>query len=456
MLIIPNFTAFARRLQAAKTGARANPPRPQELEAIYQQLDLWSGRQMDWLTENAKMDRPVKGQRWVVRGISFMSANVAKKVVRAEPAKWGLTAAEVDQLQNTCPGATAGCLAVCLVDSGQMGMPDAKSAQLRRQLAFSFKRDAFFTMEVIAIANLCKWARQRKTKVGIRLNVTSDIDWASIPVTIDPWLADYLSRRRTVNIAPGRYRCICDVFPGIRFYDYTKVVPVMERFLAKRDWPRNYHLTWSLAETPSNRQMALKCLLARACSVSVPFALPATQKRFGAWKPLPETLTLVDNAPGREPVPHTFAVTNADTHDLRFLDPFGTWAGLHFKLPLAKAALKGKSIAEKMRAGGDFVDTGGSMHPTISVYRAWGGVKSNPYAFTTVDEIRRRIRAQKQQAATVRIVRKNPLRRGWSRATVSANIRELMHAGRPQRQAIAIALSQARRVGGRRAGIRRR
>lgn len=38
----------------------------------------------------------------------------------------------------------------------------------------------------------------------------------------------------------------------------------------------------------------------------------------------------------------------------------------------------------------------------------------------------------------------NPLRRGRSRATISANIRELMHAGYPQKQAVAIALATAR------------
>ena len=41
-----------------------------------------------------------------------------------------------------------------------------------------------------------------------------------------------------------------------------------------------------------------------------------------------------------------------------------------------------------------------------------------------------------------------PLKRGWSKATVSANIRFLMHEGYPQKQAIAIALAHARKTGG--------
>lgn len=39
-----------------------------------------------------------------------------------------------------------------------------------------------------------------------------------------------------------------------------------------------------------------------------------------------------------------------------------------------------------------------------------------------------------------------PLRRGSSRKAVSQNIRTEMAAGKPQRQAVAIALSEARRT----------
>lgn len=36
-----------------------------------------------------------------------------------------------------------------------------------------------------------------------------------------------------------------------------------------------------------------------------------------------------------------------------------------------------------------------------------------------------------------------PLKKGKSKKAISANIRELMHTGRPQKQAIAIAMSKA-------------
>lgn len=40
-----------------------------------------------------------------------------------------------------------------------------------------------------------------------------------------------------------------------------------------------------------------------------------------------------------------------------------------------------------------------------------------------------------------------PLKKGTSRKVISKNIKELAHSGRPQRQAVAIALNTARRSG---------
>ena len=48
-----------------------------------------------------------------------------------------------------------------------------------------------------------------------------------------------------------------------------------------------------------------------------------------------------------------------------------------------------------------------------------------------------------------------PLKRGRSRKTVGDNIRELLTTGRPHKQAVAIALSEARRGKGRRSQRRK-
>lgn len=44
-----------------------------------------------------------------------------------------------------------------------------------------------------------------------------------------------------------------------------------------------------------------------------------------------------------------------------------------------------------------------------------------------------------------------PLKKGKSKKVVSENISELVHSGRPQKQAIAIALNEAREYGKKRA-----
>lgn len=46
-----------------------------------------------------------------------------------------------------------------------------------------------------------------------------------------------------------------------------------------------------------------------------------------------------------------------------------------------------------------------------------------------------------------------PLQAGWSRKTISANIRKLRHEGYAQDQAVAVALENARRTGGGARGV---
>lgn len=41
-----------------------------------------------------------------------------------------------------------------------------------------------------------------------------------------------------------------------------------------------------------------------------------------------------------------------------------------------------------------------------------------------------------------------PLKKGTSKSMVSSNIKELVHSGRPHKQAVAIAMSQKRKSGG--------
>lgn len=49
-----------------------------------------------------------------------------------------------------------------------------------------------------------------------------------------------------------------------------------------------------------------------------------------------------------------------------------------------------------------------------------------------------------------------PLKSGSSKKTISDNIRELKHSGKPQKQAVAIALSKARESGSKKSGGKRK
>jgi hypothetical protein len=164
------------------------------------------------------------------------------------------------------------------------------------------------------------------------------------------------------------YQNLMALFPKVEFYDYTKVQSRMERFLWG-DLPANYHLTWSLAETDANRRMALAVLHSKRSTVAVPFDITAprsgtmTTEQKLSKSPLPKTLSL------REPngTLHTFPVVDADKHDVRRLDPPGSFSGLRFKIP-KKKALKGSSTAQKVDAAHGFViKTGGSQHPVIPI-----------------------------------------------------------------------------------------
>jgi hypothetical protein len=364
-------------------GLRRNPARKNEdLEKVYASISGWAKKSMDWLTENEKMSKPVPGQKWMLRGVSLIpSDRLFRFFTYREGGKlhynrklmkdYNVTESDLHSLTNVCPHATKGCMAVCLVDAGQMGLPASRNAQVRRHLTFAKERKAFMTILMVSIAGLVQTARKERARVGIRLNVTSDIPWQDYEVEVPPWLS------KKLGVRSGKYKNIMSVFPKVLFYDYTKVPHTMQSFMAGKDgtgyFPKNYHLAWSLAETTANRKTAVKVLAGKYSTVTVPFDILGKQQLKGKVKlslqqklearPLPETLGF--RFPGGST--YVFDVIDADRHDLRPIDPPGTVAGLRFKLPRSKAAL-GKTDVEKMRMAGAFVvSTRGSKHPVIPV-----------------------------------------------------------------------------------------
>lgn len=339
-----------------------------------------------------------RGVAYVTTGLALTSANYLARFVRdpAEQARVGLTPEDFDltaddvaalaKMPGVCPGASAGCMAVCLVDAGQQGTPTAKVAQIRRHLAYTFSRDALcasIAIELVALVKKVqrinkaggkvyhKAAKRKVSKAGkvtpakaawtetlgnvypaVRLNVDSDIAWETVTFDVDPWLAQMVQQISTGAVQPGKHTFM-SLFERseIIFYDYTKIPLRFRRYAEDPSWPSNYFLTFSLSELPANRALAAEYIRRvqagerlRPAQIAVPFVYyEPTGERYirlpgktGKQWPLPKTLTIEDN---RGPV--TAVVLDGDPSDARFDDAAhhpASFAGLRFKEILAKSS----------------------------------------------------------------------------------------------------------------------
>ena len=181
--------------------------------------------------------------------------------------------------KNTCPKATKGCIAACLNTAGRGGMFKKgentnviQKARIRKTQYF-FNNRAEFMKDLYA--DICKGIRLAN-KLGLepvfRLNGTSDLSWEKYEMT--------------------EGKNVFDVFAGIQFYDYTKVLGRKVKHI------ENYHLTFSKAD--GNDSDVAEALMQGMSVVAV-------------YDKIPE------------------GVPSADETDLRFLDPKGIMLGLKAK-----------------------------------------------------------------------------------------------------------------------------
>lgn len=198
---------------------------------------------------------------------------------------------------QVCPQASDGCAAACLHTAGNPAYMAQKDASRRAKTVAYFKeRAAFMAVLTFEIAALERKAKAKGMQCGIRLNATSDLPW----------------ERRRVDI-DGRAVGLMDAFPGVQFYDYTKVT---KRALihARGDMPANYHLTFS--KTESNDSDCAQVIKAGG-NVAVVCA-PDVYKTAVATGRLPYPY----NAPG---------AVDGDAHDFRPADPAGKIIALKAK-----------------------------------------------------------------------------------------------------------------------------
>lgn len=195
---------------------------------------------------------------------------------------------------NVCPSATLGCRAACLNTAGHGGIVkrgettnEIQLARIARTRLFFQDRFAFNALLVKSIEAHIRRALRRGLTPVVRLNGTSDLPWERL----------LLNDGRTV----------LETFPGIQFYDYTKVA---KRAIAnaRGEHPANYALTFSRAES---NQADVDAVMAAGANVAVVFNLPAVNV---------------------VPIGYNGArVIDGDADDLRFLDPRGVVVGLKAK-----------------------------------------------------------------------------------------------------------------------------
>jgi hypothetical protein len=194
-------------------------------------------------------------------------------------------------VKNMCPAATPGCIAGCLNLAGRGGMlhkdtgtNSIQEARKRKTIAFADDKQAFVKDLMKEIEKFLTQSLKRDLIPCVRLNGTSDVAWESIKVD-------------------GKN--IMEHFPKVQFYDYTKMPN-------RKNLPKNYHLTFSLAE---NNEVRAAVAVNNGMNVAVVFS---TKKN----KPLPSTYEIG----GKK-----MKVVDGDETDLRFIDPKHVIVGLRAK-----------------------------------------------------------------------------------------------------------------------------
>ena len=180
---------------------------------------------------------------------------------------------------NVCPSASKGCAESCLNLAGMGVYSTVQAARIAKTLFFFRDRENFMAQLVKEISAAIKKAEKNGMIPCFRLNLTSDLAWEKIKY---------------------QGKTIMEHFPSTIFYDYSKVVSRMSAFLAG-EFPKNYHLTFSRAES---NELAVKAIMTSGGNVAAVFrgALPKT------WQ-------------GKR-------VISGDESDLRFKDPKNVIVGL--------------------------------------------------------------------------------------------------------------------------------
>lgn len=237
-------------------------------------------------------------------GVSYLakggtvSAKLEHSLSESKVYTLGLYLAPANQSgYNTCSHATPECRMACLNTSGRAGMEVATGSKKisgcrNTKTQLFYENTNYFMQWLIAtIISERNKAIEQGYYFAVRLNCTSDIDWANV----------YYNGLN-----------IFEIFPDVQFYDYTKNWNKFDNIAP------NYHLTFSY--TGKNASKAIE-LLSKGFNVAVVFNVTVPSHS------LPTMLA-------------GYKVVNGDLTDYRPSDGKGVIVGLRFKLIGDKVAQK--------------------------------------------------------------------------------------------------------------------
>ena len=179
---------------------------------------------------------------------------------------------------NMCPQASAGCKAACLFTAGRGKFNNVRRGRINKTIYFMKDRANFLKQLIKEIRQHADKCKREGYTPAVRLNGTSDVSWE-------------------------RFK-IFEMFPNVRFYDYTKIYKRALKW-ARGEYPKNYHITYSLNE--DNKKEAFD-ILKKGGNISAVFRTKKLPKKFKGFK-----------------------VIDADKSDVRFKDPRNIIAGLYAK-----------------------------------------------------------------------------------------------------------------------------
>lgn len=187
---------------------------------------------------------------------------------------------------NVCPMATiAGCEKACLYSAGRGAFNSVQQSRIDKAKWFHADRESFMVQVVRNIEGLIRKATEKGMTPLVRLNGTSDIRWESIPVTYNG----------------ATYANLMALFPGVQFYDYTKIAN-------RKNVPANYDLTFSYSGTPAYQKYVTQ---AKAAGMRIAAV-------FRNVEDIPSTFLALECVDG-------------DDSDIRHMDPQGVVVALYAK-----------------------------------------------------------------------------------------------------------------------------